>query len=118
MKDLDEHGQACEKSFGLISGCMLFELWQHSTAAGSKWDYYDPATMEIIVTRKNAEIIYGYCKEIRSGYSVGLKKSGMKLIKEARAKAHEYLFEEANDPKTTIKRKIELVKLTSTGKSI
>ena len=69
--------------------------------------------MEIIVTPENADIIYGLCKEIRSGYSVGLSKSQMKKIKEARAEAHKLLFEEANNPDTPVERKIALVKLTS-----
>lgn len=69
--------------------------------------------MDIVVTKGNAESVYAYCKEIRSGYSVGLKRGGMKKIKEARAEAHRYLYEEANDPATPIQRKIELVRLTS-----
>lgn len=113
MKDLDEHGRACEDAFGLISGFYIFALHEISMAAGSKWDYNDPESMEIIVTKENAEDIYGCCKEIRSGYSVGVLKSGMKKIKEARRQAHEYLYAEANDPNTPIERKIELVKLTS-----
>ena len=115
MKDLDEHGIACEKAFGLISGYMLFSLHELSTAAGSKWDMADPATMEIIVNKSNAESIYSHCKEIRSGYSVGLNKSGMAKVKAARLEAHRYLYEEANNPNTLIQRKIELVRLTSRG---
>lgn len=113
MKDLDDHSRACEEAFGLISGYMIFELHQLSTAAGSKWDMGDPATMEIIVTKANACHVYSLCKEIRSGYSVGLAKGGVKIVKAARAEAHKFLFEEANDPDTPIERKIELVRLTS-----
>ncbi len=69
--------------------------------------------MEIIVTKNNADIIYGLCKEIRSGYSVGLSKAQIKKIKEARNEAHRLLHQEANDPNTPIERKIALVKLTS-----
>ena len=116
MHNLDEHGKICEKEFGLISGYYIFELHQHSTAAGSHWVYDDPSTMEIIVTKQNAESIYALCKEIRSGYSIGLKKSGMTKIKTAKAEAHKYLVEEVNDPLTPIKRKIELVRLTSKEK--
>lgn len=113
MKDLDDFGQAMEQRFGLISGFMLFALHEIATAAGSNWNLNDPNSIEIPVNKKNAEHVYGYCKEIRSGYSVGLNKKQMKVIKEARAEAHKYLYEEANDPNTTIERKIHLVKLTS-----
>lgn len=113
MKDLDDHGRACEKAFGLISGYMLYALHELSTAAGSEWDTSDPSTMDIVVTRQNAAAIYAHCKEIRSGYSVGLNREGMRKVKAARAQAHQYLFEEANDPATPIERKIELVRLTS-----
>jgi hypothetical protein len=111
--DLDEHEDMFEDAFGLVSGWCLFALHEMSTAAGSQWDYSDPSTMEIVVTKENAEAIYAYCKEIRSGYSVGLKKSGMAKIKAARAEAHKYLVDEANDPETSIDRKIVLVRLTS-----
>ncbi len=113
MKDLDEFGQQCEKAFGLISGYFLWNIHRMSTEAGSLWDFDKPETVEIIVTKENAAEMYDYCKAIRSGYSVGLGKDGMKLIKEARTKAHEFLFEEANDPNTPIERKIFLVRLTS-----
>jgi hypothetical protein len=113
MKELDEHGRACEEAFALISGWYVFALHELSTAAGSKWDMSDPDTMDIVVTNKNAECVYAYCKEIRSGYSVGLNKEQMKKVREARRQAHEYLYAEANDPNTSVERKIELVKLTS-----
>jgi hypothetical protein len=116
MKDLDEHSRACEEAFGLISGYMLFSLHELSTAAGSEWDMNDPDTMEIIVNKQNAKYVYELCKEIRSGYSVGLGKVGMAKIKAARLEAHRYLYEEANDPTTSIERKIELVRLTGKGK--
>ena len=116
MKDLNEHGRACEEAFGLISGYMLFSLHEVSTAAGSLWDINDPDTMDIIVNKSNAQYVYELCKETRSGYSVGLGKSGMAKIKAARLEAHRFLYEEANDPKTSIQRKIELVKLTGKGK--
>ena len=111
--DLDEHSNMCEDALGLISGYYIYALHELSTAAGSQWDYSDPSTMEIVVTKENAEAIYAYCKEIRSGYSVGLKKSGMAKIKAAMAEAHKYLVDEANDPATSIDRKIQLVRLTS-----
>ena len=40
----------------------------------------------------------------------------MAKIKAARLEAHRFLYEEANDPNTSIQRKIELVKLTGKGK--
>ena len=113
MKDLDEHSRNLEEAFGLISGMMIFGLWELSTAAGSEWKYDEPETIDIIVTKNNATDIYVHCKEIRSGYSVGLSKEGMKKVKQARLDAHLFLVQEANDPNTTIERKIELVKLTS-----
>lgn len=113
MKDLDEHSRNCEEAFGLISGYYLWDIHRMSVEAGSTWDLDKPGSMEIIVTKENADEMYAFCKAIRSGYSVGLKKGGMKLIKEARSKAHQFLFDEANDPKTSIERKIELVRLTS-----
>ncbi len=116
MKGLSDHERMCEEVFGLISGGMIYMLHEASTAAGSKWDINDPDTMDIIVTKGNAENIYAICKEIRSGYSVGLNKEGMKKVRAARAEAHKYLFEEANNPDTSIERKIELVKLTSKEK--
>ena len=115
MKDLDDHDRSCEEVFGLISGAMLYGLHLLSTAAGSSWDLKEPSTMEIVVTRENAAAIYDYCKEIRSGYSIGLNPSGMKKVRKARVEAHQYLFEEANNPNTPIQRKIELVRLTSKG---
>lgn len=113
MKELDSHGRKCEQRFGLISGFYLFGLHELSTAEGSEWDLSDPDTMDIVVTKKNAALVYAYCKEIRKGYSVGLNKGSMDKIKAARMKAHRYLYDEANDPATPIARKIELVKLTS-----
>jgi hypothetical protein len=113
MKDLDEHGQICEQTFGLISGFCVYALHEISTAAGSKWDLNDPDSMEIVVMKNNAADVYGWCKEIRSGYSVGLNKEQMKKVKAARLEAHKYLYDEANDPTTPIERKIQLVRLTS-----
>jgi hypothetical protein len=119
MKDLDIHDRLCEETFGLISGFYVHELHQLSTAAGSKWDYNDRDTMEIVVTKNNADAIYALCRAIRTdGYSVGLRKKDMKKIKEARLEAHAYLVEEANNPATSIERKIELTRLTSTGRKI
>lgn len=114
MKDLSEKDQLLENTFGLISGYYLWNIHRMSAEAGSVWKLEEPSTIEIIVTKENAAEMYDYCRAIRSGYSVGLKKEGMKLIKEARAKAHEILFAEANDPNTPIERKIQLVRLTST----
>lgn len=116
MKDLDDHGRACEEAFGLISGYMIFALHEVSTAAGSLWDMNDPDTMQIVVNKSNAQYVYELCKEVRSGYSVGLGKEGMAKIKAARLESHKYLYEEANDPATSIERKIELVRLTGKGK--
>lgn len=113
MKDLDENSRILEEHFGLISYGMLWGLHAICVDAGSKWDLDKPETMEIVINKENADKIYEWCRAIRSGYDVGLNKSGMKKIKEARNKAHEFLYEEANDPKTTIERKIELVRLTS-----
>lgn len=113
MKDLDEFEKACEQTFGLISGYYLWNIHRMSQEAGSLWDLEKPNTIDIVVTKDNSEEMYAYCKAIRSGYSVGLNKEGMKKIKAARSEAHKYLFDEANDPNTPIERKIELVKLTS-----
>lgn len=113
MKDLDDFGNAMEGQFGLISQMCIVALHEMSTAAGSKWDLNDHDSMEIIVNERNAESIYAWCKEIRSGYSVGLTKEQMKKVKAARLEAHRYLYDEANNPNTSIERKIHLVKLTS-----
>ena len=113
MKDLDQHGQNCEKAFGLISRFYVYALWQMSVNAGSDWKYEQPDTIDIVVTRENADGIYAYCKAIRSGYDVGLGRTQMSKIKRARMIAHKFLVEEANDPNTSIQRKIELVRLTS-----
>jgi hypothetical protein len=115
MSMKDEMGEyaGLERAFGLVSGYYIYHIHRISVEAGSNWDYDKPETMEIVVTKENAEEIYAFCRAIRSGYDVGLKKGGMAKIKAARAEAHKYLFEEANDPKTSIQRKIELVRLTS-----
>ncbi len=113
MKDLDEDGRICEEQFGLISAGMIWGLHAVCVRAGSKWELEKPETIEIVVTNDNAAEIYSWCRAIREGYSVGLSKEGMKLIRAARLEAHKYLVEEANDPNTPIERKIELVKLTS-----
>lgn len=113
MKDLDDFGKAMESQFGLISQMNLYALHEIATAAGSKWDLMDSSTIEIPVHGRNADQVYVWCKSIRSGYSVGLSKEEMKVIKEARAEAHKYLVDEANNPDTPIERKIELVRLTS-----
>lgn len=113
MKDLDEHGRMCEEEFGLISAGMLWGLHGICELAGSKWVLEKPETMEIIVTKENADQIYSWCRAIREGYCVGLSKVNMKKVKEARQIAHRYMVEEANNPATPITRKIELVKLTS-----
>jgi len=113
MKDLNEREQILEQSFGLISGAMLFGLHEICKAAGSQWDIEKPETIDIVVTAENADQVYDWCRAIRSGYSVGLKKPGMAKIKAARLEAHGYLVREANNPSTSIQRKIELVKLTA-----
>lgn len=113
MKDLDDHGRECEEAFGLISAGMLWGLHAICVAAGSKWELDKPETFEIVITKENADGVYEWCRAIREGYSVGLSKEGMKLIRAARLEAHKYLVEEANNPNTPIERKIELVKLTS-----
>lgn len=110
---LDQNETILENAVGLISGYFLFVLWEVSTAAGASWKFDDPSTMEIIVTKQNADQVYAMCKEIRSGYSIGLRRTGMKKIKEARSKAHQFLYDEANDPETPIQRKIDLVRLCS-----
>ncbi len=115
MDDLDDWGKACEEQFGLISGMMLYGL--HTVGASPNWDINKPSTIEIVVSKENAASVYGWCKEIRSGYSVGINRKMMAKIKEARLKAHQFLWDEANDPNTSIERKIELVKLTSKNKS-
>lgn len=102
-----------EDNFGLLSQGMIWGLHAICVRAGSKWDLDKPETMEIIVTKENADSIYDWCRAIRSGYDVGLDKRGMAKIKEARRIAHEFLYDEANDPSTPIERKIALVRLTS-----
>jgi hypothetical protein len=113
MKGLSNDEKILESNFGLISGGMLWGLCEASKKAGSKWEYNKPETMEIIVNKENADEIYSWCRAIRSGLSIGLNADGMSMVKAARTMAHRYLVEEANDPNTTIERKIELVKLTS-----
>lgn len=115
MKDLDDFSKAMESQFGLISGMMAYGLHEIATAAGSEWVLGDDSTIDIPVTRQNADEVYAWCKEIRSGYNVGLSKKLMAAVKKARGMAHIYLYQEANDPNTSIERKIELVKLTSNG---
>lgn len=113
MKDLDDFGREMESHFGLISSMMVCGLHDLATAAGSQWDMTDD-TIDIPVNKHNAAAVYGWCKEIRSnGYNIGLSKKLMAAVKAARLEAHKFLYEEANDPNTTIERKIELVKLTS-----
>lgn len=92
---------------------MLSELHQHATAAGAQWDLSNPATMDIPVNSRNADIIYGICRTLRESKSTMIKRPQMKKIKEARTEAHKFLVDEANNPATSIQRKIELVKLTS-----
>lgn len=117
MKDLDDFGKEMESHFGLISGMMVFGLHELATAAGSQWNLIDESTIDIPVNAKNADSVFGWCKEIKSnGYSVGLSKKLMRHVKKASADAHAFLVEEANSPDTTIDRKIELVKLTSKSK--
>lgn len=113
MKDLDEHGRLCEEQFGLISSGMLWGLHVICERAGSLWQLDKPETMEIIVNKENADSIYSWCRAIREGYNVGVDKDSMKKIRQARLVSHSYLVNEAQDPKTSIERKIELVKLTS-----
>lgn len=113
MDDLDDFGKSMEQAFGMISGMMLYGLCEVSKSVGGNWEFDKPETFEIVVTKDNAANIYAWCKEIRSGYNVGLQRGWMKRIKEARSEAHKFLVDEANDPKTSIERKIELVKLTS-----
>lgn len=92
---------------------LISELHQHATAAGSQWDFSDPSTIDIPVNNRNADIIYGICRTLRESKSPTIARVQMKKIKEARAEAHKFLVDEANDPATSIQRKIELVKLTS-----
>lgn len=113
MKDLDEHGRNCEEEFGLISAGMLWGLHSICERAGSKWILEKPETLSIIITKENAAEVYSWCRAIREGYCIGLSKENMKKIKEARTLAHQFMVEEVNDPKTSVERKIELVKLTS-----
>lgn len=113
MKDLDELDRMCEESLGFISYGMLWGLHAICERAGSKWELEKPETMEIVVTKENATEIYSWCRVIREGYCIGLSKANMKKVKAARQEAHRFMVEEANDPNTSIERKIELVKLTS-----
>jgi len=96
-----------------LSSFMLVQLHEHATAACSQWNFSDHSTIEIPVTKRNAETIYGICREIREGLNHGVSRKMMEVIKAARMEAHQYLYEEANDPNTSIDRKIILVKLTS-----
>lgn len=115
MNELNDFERACEQSFGLISGMMLYGLHQIAVASGSKWVIEDERTIDIPVNKDNAAEVYAWCKEIRSGYNVGMSKRVISAVKKARSEAHKFLYEEANDPLTPIERKIELVKLTSRG---
>lgn len=117
MDDLTDFEQALEDNFGLIGGGMLWGLHAICERAGSKWILDKPETMEIVVNSENADSIYDWCRGIqagiRAGYKIDLGKNGKKIVKEARRQAHEFLFDEANNPNTPIERKIELVRLTS-----
>ena len=113
MKDLDDFGKEMESHFGLISGFMIYALHGLAIAEGSKWDIMDDSTIDIPVNERNASHVYGWCKEIRSGYNVGISKKLMAAVKKARLEAHLFLVKEANSPDTDINRKIQLVRLTS-----
>jgi hypothetical protein len=117
MDGLDDFSKECEQSFGQISKMMLGGLHAIATAHGSNWNISDDSTIDIPVNKKNAAEVYSWCKEIRSGYNVGLSKKVITAVKKARSEAHKFLYEEANDPATPIERKIELVKLTSKNKN-
>lgn len=95
------------------SAYLLERLYWHAHAAGSTWKKDNPATISIPVSKKNAETIYCLCRGIRAVPPPGVTKKMMKVIKAARMEAHRFLYEEANDPNTSIDRKIQLVKLTS-----
>lgn len=112
-QDMTDYDNLCENTFGLISGYYIYHVHRLSIIAGSNWDYKRPETMEIIVTKENAAEMYAFCKAIRSGYDVGLKRSRIAKIKAARQEAHRFLVAEANDPNTSIDRKIQLTRLTS-----
>jgi hypothetical protein len=68
--------------------------------------------VSIFVTRENADDVYGACRAVL-GYNKSLSGKDRKKISEAKERAHQFLYEEANDPNTSIERKIALVKLTS-----
>lgn len=55
-------------------------IYLHQIAASENWDFEKPHTMEIVVTKDNADGVYGACKEIRGGYNAGITKSQMKKI--------------------------------------
>lgn len=113
MHDLDDFGKEMESCFGLISGYMVYGLHEEATAAGSQWDINNDDTIDIPVNKNNAYSVYELCKEIRSGYNVNVSKKLMAAVKKARLESHLFLVKEANDPNTSIDRKIELVRLTS-----
>lgn len=98
---------------GDMVGYHLFLLHELSTARGIDWDFDDPDSMQIAVTKDTAEQVYGNCREIMAVADNGLSAGQMKKIRAARLEAHQFLYDEANDPKTSIERKIALVKLTS-----
>lgn len=99
-------------------GWYLYQLHEIGTALGESWDFWANDSFQITVTKQYAEAIYGCCREIMAVPGNGLSTKQMKIIRKARLEAHQFLFDEANDPQTSIERKIELVKLTGTGRRI
>lgn len=91
----------------------LFQLHEIGTTLGESWDFWASDSFEMTVTKHNAEAIYGCCKEIMLVKDNGLNSNQMKIVRKARLEAHQFLYDEANDPKNSIERKIHLVKLTS-----
>lgn len=94
-------------------GWYLYQLHEIGTAMGQNWDFWASESFEITVTSQYAETIYGCCREIMAISDNGLSTKQMRIIRKARLEAHQFLYDEANDPETPIERKIHLVKLTS-----
>lgn len=91
----------------------LYQLHEIGTTIGEEWDFWVSDSFEITVSKHHAEHIYVCCKGIMSVKENGLNSEQMKIIRKARLDAHQFLYDEANNQETPIKRKIHLVKLTS-----
>src|SRR5579871_2632176 len=79
----------------------LYELHEIGTTFGENWDFWVSDDFEITVTKNYAERIYVICKEIMSIKGNRLNGEQMRIIRKARLDAHQFLYDEANDPSTS-----------------